>query len=818
MESFNPNCKLCDLWSITKGPVCRAGEGPDDAQVIIISENPLQSNSREILQRELIEQGISDKVYITNLVKCRTPDGRTPTAGEIKSCRVYLNRELAEIKPDYVLTLGATATKTMFRGKAKITESHGELIEDPKVNYIGMPAFSPSYTLRDPSKLPGLQADIARLARALKGQKRQSTVKWSIVRRGNVGKFLAEFIAAPEFSFDLETSGLFPHDGKGYIRCVGIDLPTRTWIIPGHMPKSPWARGKALPLLMQLLARWSVGKRIVAQNGKFDNTWLRVYCGMSFRLDFDTMLASHTLDENEPHGLKEMVRKYLDEPEYDVSTKLKQGQGGVPRVLYEYCAKDAAYTRRLAHLFGAQFKASLPLRRLFYRLVMPAARAMEEIEMVGLTVNLERMESIGLDMTQEKIELRAKMNMLVGRVINWNSPPQIAQVLFKELKLKCHVKTAKGNPSTGEEAILALAGQHEITDCLIRYRELAKNLSTYIQGLRNFMVENTLYITYKLHGTVTGRYSSRLHSIPRDGKIRNLVEAPPGWSFAQGDMSQAELRIAASVSGDLEMRRCFTQEIDIHWKTLMENLQTGTGGEYIDQVWKTLAALGRGKMSLQAATNLLLEVGHEKATSVWPGWKEGRKRAKAVNFGFLYGMYEKKFIETAVSKYGWRPTFDEAKQARNTYFDLYTGIPTWHGQQKRLVYRDGQVRSLSGRLRRLPGIYSKEKGVRMECERQAINAPVQGFIGDYKAMAMVEIHEKLDRTKVKIVGEHHDAILFIIRDEAIDEIAPQILAILRHPRLLDVFRVDLSVPMEGELEIGPWGAGKSYKEKVISKS
>jgi DNA polymerase I-like protein with 3'-5' exonuclease and polymerase domains len=106
----------------------------------------------------------------------------------------------------------------------------------------------------------------------------------------------------------------------------------------------------------------------------------------------------------------------------------------------------------------------------------------------------------------------------------------------------------------------------------------------------------------------------------------------------------------------------------------------------------------------------------------------------------------------------------------------------------------------------------------MECERQAINAPVQGFIGDYKAMAMVEIHEKLDRTKVKIVGEHHDAILFIIRDEAIDEIAPQILAILRHPRLLDVFRVDLSVPMEGELEIGPWGAGKSYKEKVISKS
>jgi DNA polymerase I-like protein with 3'-5' exonuclease and polymerase domains len=280
-------------------------------------------------------------------------------------------------------------------------------------------------------------------------------------------------------------------------------------------------------------------------------------------------------------------------------------------------------------------------------------------------------------------------------------------------------------------------------------------------------------------------------------------------------MSQAELRIAAALSSDPEMRRCFTTGVDIHWKTLMDTLQTGGSEEYISMLMSTAwKHTGRRPKNVRVAAQTMLEAGHAVAIEINSLWKEGRKRAKAINFGFLYGMYEKKFIETAKQKYDWTPTFNEARQARGTYFDSYGGIPTWHEHQKRMVRMDGFVRSLSGRMRRLPGIYSKDRTVRSECERQAINSPVQGFIGDYKAMAMVELHERLDPKKAKIVGEHHDAILFIIREDSINEVAPIILEVLRHPRLLDTFKINLNIPMEGELEIGRWGKGKTYHFKV----
>jgi DNA polymerase-1 len=212
----------------------------------------------------------------------------------------------------------------------------------------------------------------------------------------------------------------------------------------------------------------------------------------------------------------------------------------------------------------------------------------------------------------------------------------------------------------------------------------------------------------------------------------------------------------------------------------------------------------------------MLKAGHEACISIDKRWKEGRKKAKAINFGFLFGMYEKKFIETCKLKYGFEPTFEEAKRFRAAYFALYRGLTPWHRNQKNLVHLNGYARNLAGRMRRLPGIHSSDKMLRMECERQAINSPVQGFIGDYKAMCLVEIHETLPRDRLRIVGEHHDAILMIVRNDSIDEMCPKIERIMKHPRLLDTFKIELTVPMEAELELGPWGAGKPWKPEKKS--
>ena len=831
MKSLNKNCKKCPLHEYGN-PVCVAGVGPKNPDVVIVSDSPLPLNRhgiptagepRKILTREL-EKNNLDSVYITNLVKCQTPDKRAPTPEEVRACKPYLEKELKELDPKFVLTIGVPPTKALFRGKAKINQFHGEFIDNPHTRFIGMPTFHPAYTMRDPSKLPGFQNDIRRLAQKIHGEEQETEFPWSIVRRGNFEAFIKEFTMAKEFAFDLETSGLLPFDPDGYITAIGIALPTRAWIIPCHMHPDfarfgvgPWRRGNALKLLVELLVyiQYQTKKKAYAWNGKFDNGWLRWMFGVSFKLHFDGMLASHTLDENTSNDLTSNCRDFLDVPEYDIPLKWKQGKTDDPMPNFFYCAQDCGYTLQLVHLFQTQLKKSLPLRRLFYKLVMPAARAMEDIEYEGLTIDLEAMEEIGIDLLQEKVQIEQQLNKIAGRKVNWNSPAQVATVLYDDLGLECTEWTKKKNPSTSETALLDLIGRHEVVDLLVQYRERAKFISTYINGFKKFMIGDKLYVSYKLHGTVTGRYSSRIHSIPRDGKIRNLVTAPRGWRFVQGDISQAELRIAAAASGDLELRRCFTEDIDVHWRTLMHTLTSAGLGEYVRHLRETANKVSynkRGRTLVEDA-EVVMSVGPDHCIEIWPGWKEARKKAKAINFGFIYGMYEKKFMLTARVKYQWDATFDEAHRARESYFSLYSELKNWHSKQKKLAKLNGYVRSLSGRLRRLPGITAKDKMVQMEAQRQSINAPIQGFIGDYKAMVMVEVHETVDRSKFRVVGEHHDAILGIVKIGCEDEVLPQVLSIMRKPKLMKDFKVNLGLPMEGELEVGPWGKGKKYQEE-----
>lgn len=812
----DPKCRRCDLWR-SASHVCVWGDGPTTATTLIVGEapgreedragKPFQGRSGAVLRGELNTAGLKD-VYITNLVKCRPPDNRTPTPAEIKACSEFLAEEIAAVNPRMLITLGAPASKAVLR-KAKITEAHGQVEE--RDGRLTMPAYHPAYVLRDPTKMPALRADLERASRALRGEQRQAKVQWRVVTRDALDEFIERFREASEFAFDLETSGLFPHDRKGFIRCVGIALPDRAYVIPMTMPGSPFASPSIQRKLMGVLYELARDKRAVAHNGKFDNQWLEIYTGGSFYLTFDTMLAHHLLDENSPHGLKELVRTLLDEPEYDISTKEKKGEGD-PKRMYEYCAKDATYTLRLSHLFDRQLRKDLQLRKLFYRLVMPASRAFTTIEQNGLYLDLEKFRATQTDVRSQLETMLAELNELAGREVNWNSPAQVAQVLFGELGLTPAGLTAAGKPSTSEATLRELRDEHPIATKLVQYRELEKFRSTYLDGWEELMVGPYVYFSYKLHGTVTGRYSSRLHSVPRDGKIRNLVTAPPGWEFVQGDLSQAELRVAAIASGDPELRRCYAHGIDVHWATLMYVIEAGIGGEFRDRALETASALaGRTIARVPEACRVLLEHGHEAAIARWKGWKEGRKRAKAINFGFIYGMREPKFIETCKEKYDWEPTPEEATAIRDAYFNLYSALLRWHDSTRRLVHLNGYVRNLAGRKRRLETIRSADRALVAEAERQAINSPIQGYIGDHKAMALVEIHETFDReTELRVVGEHHDAILMWVRSDRKADVLPRVEKIMARPRLVDELKVSLTVPIVGELEVGPWGAGKTW--------
>ena len=819
----NPKCTDCELHRGSK-TVCIYGENVRQCDVMIVLETPNnadvragkpgQGQSGAILRSLLDEVGLDD-VYITNVVKCQPPKNRSPNKDELKACRQYLDDEIDRVKPKFVLALGSTAAKAVLK-ISKITMDHGKILENPKWSFKGMAAFSPAYAMRDPSKLEPLKRDLQRFAQIVKGTFDDELPKVRIIRTpDDMDDFFQASKQADRFSFDTETTGLFPHNpDEGRVRCLGIGFPGSVWVFPLNVLGTPFLTYASQSRLVRWLVQALHGKMSIAQNGKFDNQWLARKYGVYFHLNFDTGLAHHVLDENSPHGLKEMARTYLGAPDYDLPLKEKIGPDDQINLeaLYTYCGYDCFYTLKLADMFDSQLKRSKQLRKLFYRLVMPAARAFTHIEMNGLTVDLEKFAENESTLRRQVSTLETELNKLAKKELNWNSPQQVAKLLYEDLGLKATVFTDSDppKPSTGEEALYNLKDQHPIAAKLVEYREATKFLGTYFEGWREYMVKDQVFFSTKLHGTVTGRYSSRLHQTPRDGRIRNCVIAPEGWTFVQGDLSQAELRIAAIVSRDVELITCFRRRIDVHWRTLLFTIEVG-GGEYVPHVFATAAALGLKTKDLAEACAKLLKVGHEKCIAIWKGWKEGRKKAKGINFGFIYGMREKKFIEYAKLKYGFEPTLEEAEVLRGAYFDLYRQLNDWHDRQRKIVKLEGQVINLAGRIRRLPGIHSSDRSLSSECERQAINSPIQGFIGDLKAMSLIEIFETMPPYYVKVLGEVHDSVLMIVRTSALDEYLPKIAQIMRAPKLLKEFGLDkLPVPIEADLELGPWGAGKAY--------
>lgn len=766
------------------------GKGDVNARIMVVGEapganedvvgRPFVGRSGSLLNQLLSGAGIDPSdVYITNAVKCRPPDNSKPEKKQLKACRKYLDRELQVVRPTHVLLLGATALSVV--GKTRITELRGTPIVLDGITYF--PVFHPAYVLRDPGKEPILRRDIEKFSALVRGESIVgSDSEWEELNADNFDEFLETYIEADRFSFDLETTSLKWWLPEERINLLILGLPQKSWVIPfdlgywynrPHEEKSLVAGDHQWHLdFMRLVCSLSSKKRSYAQNGKFDNSWLIRKYGLRFRLDHDTGLAHHLLDENSPHDLKFMVKTLLDGPDYDIPLKHKTGLSPDWWArLKEYGGRDGGFTLQLGERFDRELDELPLLRRLFDNLTMPAARAFEDIEQGGMYVNLAKKAALASSLRKRLVKLEAELNGQAGSTINWNSPAQVGEVFFDRLGMPVTHLTAKGKPSTSESAIVELKDRFPIANLLSEYREVGKQLSTYVDGWDDFMVGPEIYFSYKLHGTVTGRYASRLHSIPRDDSVRSMIEAPEDWELVAADYSQIELRIVAEISGDPEMLRIFQTGGDIHLMTASQ-------------------ALG---------------IPPEEVT------KEQRKMAKAINFGFIYGMGWRKFVIYSWEKYGVRITDAQAKKFRKRFFELFNGLPKWHQRQRRIVNAMGFVRTKTGRVRHLPQINARDEAVRAEAERLAINSPVQGFGAELKSMSIIELHDSIPHDKLLVKGEHHDAILMWKRRTA-SNVLPDVKRIMENPRLLKTFEIDLRVPLVVEIEVGPWGKGEKWNE------
>jgi DNA polymerase-1 len=283
------------------------------------------------------------------------------------------------------------------------------------------------------------------------------------------------------------------------------------------------------------------------------------------------------------------------------------------------------------------------------------------------------------------------------------------------------------------------------------------------------------------------------------------------------DLSQIELRVAAEMSRDPTLMAAYTNGEDVHWLTALREI--ARGGGMADLVTKTAKAHTGKKHSYAEAIDILLKMGPDTAADLFEEWKELRKKAKATNFGYLFGMWWKKFKLYARDNYGVHLTDQQARESRIAFFDLYSELEDWHKRQRRFAMMNGFVRSLSGRKRRLPAaLSSRDTPERAEALRQAINSPVQSFANEINLMGAIQLRQEYGRNIVRLCGTVHDACLLRVRDPWVEEVTLRLQEILRKPKLFEPLGIELSVPIEADAKVGPWGAGISLDKWVKSKS
>lgn len=797
---MNPQAKLlwedirkpdCDLCPLAEGAqtICLIGDGPVPAKYMIVGEapgfredevsRPFSGRSGELLDDTLSKFKLTRKdAFITNVAKCRPPDNRTPTKGEMNACRPYLDQELERVKPEYILLVGNSALSLVK--KSGIMKHRGQWHE-----FNGAKAFAtvhPAAVLRNPSLGRVFETDVREFSRVVLDKPGITPPRTLLVTTGRALATVCDAILRTKaVAYDLETSGFDEFADDAAIATVGVAVkPDLAFVVPISHPEAPWKDPKRVLGILGNALAYTHAKRI-AHNAKFDDRWLRRF-GVEINADFDTMLASHVLDENRLKGLKVLAPMMLGVQNWGIDMRDGAAMTTPIKKLAAYNGKDAAYTLGLYYELREEMKLPENIRstRIFTTLMMPGSKALTDIEQVGLYLDQKRLAQRRVEIQENLTRVHRELTKLVGYEANWNSPPQLARIFFEELKLPIMDMTKGGKPSTNESVLLRLAQEHEVARLLLEWRKWAKYDSTYLGAWAEKQHDSRLHANYKMAGTATGRLSSgkeegdrgrglNAQQVPRDTFIRSVVGSPPGWKFVEADFSQVELRIAAHYSQDPTMMRVFLTDGDIHLATAMKITQ---------KVPKDIS-------------------------------KEERKKAKGVNFGFVFGMGSNKFVTYARDSYGVVVSDSEATAFRKAFFDQFSRLSAWHERQRRLVRQYKRVQSAIGRVRHLPDVASGDKEVRGEAERQAINSPVQSLASDMMLLALIMLHNRMNPKEARIVGTVHDAILFEIKDDVVDKWVKVIRHTMETLPLKKKFGAELTVPIKVDISTGThWGEGK----------
>jgi len=428
-----------------------------------------------------------------------------------------------------------------------------------------------------------------------------------------------------------------------------------------------------------------------------------------------------------------------------------------------YACEDADYTGRLVQVLEKELEES-GRRELFTDLEMPLVPVLTAMEMEGIAIDEERIGELSRDLGRRLAKMRKKVFEMAGREFNLNSTQQLAEVLFDDLEIhkiaggKKPRKTRKtGRYSTSASVLEQLAPHHELPRIMLEYRELNKLKNTYVDVLPGLVHPGTgrIHTSFNQAVTATGRLSSsdpNLQNIPVRTEMGRRVRAcfvprAPGWKLLSLDYSQIELRVLAHLSRDESLLETFAEDRDIHRRTAA----------------------------------LVLKKKEEEVTSL------DRSRAKAINFGILYGMGPRRLAA------GTGLTREEAARFIENYFAALGGVKRWLEESIARAREEGEVFTLFGRRRPLPEINSPHERIRVNAEHMAVNTPIQGTAADIMKKAMIEVDELIREKgyQARPVLQVHDELLIDCPAGEVEEVRREATRVMEGT-------LELAVPLKVE--------------------
>ncbi len=610
------------------------------------------------------------------------------------------------------------------------------------------------------------------------GEDNKTRVVKTVLTEKDLNELSALLNKAPRVAYDLETDGLESQTCS----IVGLSISLekdKAWYIPvGHsylgVPQQlPWEKVKAAvqkPFLDEKVVK-------IGQNLKFDNTILRRNGIPVTGPMVDTMIAMYCLDPGRNgFGLKDMAGQLLNERMTRIGELIGDDKTFVSVEIEKaapYAGADAEVSLRLADLLVRKV-AENQLLDLFENMEMPLVHVIEKMQTAGILVDTEHLTGVGKRLNEEREKIEKEIHELAGGSFVINSPKQLATVLFEKLKLPVIKKTKTGY-STDEDVLTKLAASHTICEKIITYRQLAKLNSTYVVSLLEMADPKThrVHTSFNQTGTTTGRLSStepNLQNIPVKSEhgrdIRRAFVAPKGSVLVSADYSQIDLRVLAHMSGDPLLIKTFASGGDVH-------------------------------------TSTAADVFHVPVNDVT---SEMRRRAKAINFGIVYGQ----------QAYGLSQALGisqkEAQAFIDLYFERYAGVKTWIEKTLAEARKAGVVSTLAGRRRFVPDINSKNGSLKGFAERIATNTPIQGGSADIIKAAMIRVQNALDKQKLgtKMLLQVHDELLFEVPEAELNAVLPLIT-----DGMENAFK--LRVPLLVEARSGPnWTDMKPLKREQLA--